>query len=76
MDTFSDEFVNSVKLNAPQNHKWRDLIQRYIRNEDIKIEDVPLDLTEELLDLSANLEIFIMTPIVLYILKQIMYKTT
>ncbi len=76
MDTFSNEFVNSVKLNAPQTHKWRDLIQRYIRNEELKIEDIPLDLTDELMDLSANLEIFIMTPIVLYILKQIMYKTT
>lgn len=76
IDTFSNEFIKAVQLNAPQNHKWRDLIQRYIRNEEIKPEDVPLDLNEELMDLDANLEIFIMTPIVLYILKQIMYKNT
>lgn len=74
IDTFSDEFVASVKMNGPQNHRWRDMIQRYIRNEEIAISEVPLDLTEELLDLNANLEIFIMTPIMLYILKQIMYK--
>jgi hypothetical protein len=76
IDTFSNEFVTAVKLNAPQDNKWRNLIQRYIRCEDIKIDDVPLDLTEELLDLNANLEIFIMTPLVLYILKQIMFKAT
>lgn len=76
IDTFSNEFVTAVKLNAPQDNKWKNLIQRYIRCEDIKIDDVPLDLTEELLDLNANLEIFIMTPLVLYILKQIMFKAT
>ena len=61
-------------MNGEQNHKWRNLIQRWIRNEDIKVEDIPLDLNEELLDLDANLEIFIMTPIVLYIIKQVMAR--
>lgn len=69
IDTFCDEFVASVKLNGPQNHEWRKLIQSYIRGEDLNIEDIPLNLNEELLDLSANLEVFIMTPIILYILK-------
>lgn len=71
MAMFSNEFVTSIQLNGEQDSKVASLIQRFVRNEEIKLQDIPLDLNEELLHLDANLEVFFFTPIILYIIKTI-----
>lgn len=71
MPIFTDEFVNSVKLNGFTHSEHADLIQKFVRNEEIKLSDIPLDLNEELLKLDANLEVFFVTPMILYIIKTV-----
>ena len=67
-----NDIVNSFKYNGPTSTKYIELMQKFIRNEDISIYDIPLTLNEELLTLDANEEMFFYTPIVLYIIKSIM----
>lgn len=71
-DLLSNEFINCVKLNGPQQHKWADLLQRYLRGEELGLKDVDLELNSEILQLDNNIEVFIFTPIILYIIKKIM----
>ena len=68
---FNDEFVNSVKINGFTTSKHAELIQRFLREERVELKDVPLDLNEELLKLDASIEVFFVTPMILYILKTI-----
>ena len=75
VNTFSDEFVMSVKVNGPTDNSWQSLIQSYIRGENISIDDIDLTMNETLLDLNGNIEYFIFVPIVLYILKKIMNES-
>lgn len=72
IDIFSDEYVTSIKTNGFPTSKHAELIQKYVRKEEIKIGDIPLDLNEELLDLNTSLEVFFITPIIMYILKEVM----
>ena len=60
---------NSFKLNGPTESKYIELMQKFIRNEEISLYDIPLDLNEELLLLDANEEVFFYTPILLYIIQ-------
>lgn len=63
--------VNSFKYNMPTESKYLTLMQKFIRNEELSIYDIPLDLNDELLKLDANEEVFIFTPILLYIIQTI-----
>lgn len=72
IDIFSDEYVTSIKTNGFPASKHAELIQKYVRKEEIKIGDIPLDLNEELLDLNSSLDVFFITPIIMYILKEVM----
>lgn len=65
------ELVNSFRMNGPTESRYVDLMQKFIRNESISIYDIPLDLNEELLRLDANAEVFLFTPILLYIIQTI-----
>ena len=68
----SEEYVNCVKLNDIAPTRVGDLIQRYIRKEELTIDDIKLDITEDLLDVGdANLELFFLIPILLYVIKQV-----
>lgn len=67
----TDDIINSFKLNGPTDSKYIDLMQKFVRNEDITIYDIPLDLNEELLRLDANSEVYFFTPILLYIIQTI-----
>lgn len=73
---FSNEFVESIRLNMPVKTKSSELIQRFARSEELSIGDISLDIGEEILDIDdANLEVFFLTPIILYIIKEIISKT-
>lgn len=72
---FSDEFVMSIKMNGFVDNHYAKLIQSFVRNEEIKISDIPLDLNDELLALDANLEVFFFTPIIMYIIKTVVNST-
>ena len=69
IDLLSVDLVNSFKYNGPQDSKYIELMQKFIRKEDVTIYDIPLDLNEELLRLDANEEVFFFTPILLYIIQ-------
>ena len=65
------DIVNAFKMNAPQESKYLDLMQKFVRKEDLTIYDIPLDMNEELLRLNANEEVFFFTPILMYIIQTI-----
>lgn len=65
------DIVNAFRMNAPQESKYLDLMQKFVRNEDLTIYDIPLDLNEELLTLDANEEVFFFTPILMYIVQTV-----
>lgn len=74
MSILSDEFVMSIKTNGFTESEYAELIQKFVRNEDISINDIPLDLNEVLMDLDNNLELFFFVPIILYIIQVIVNK--
>lgn len=64
--------INSFRLNAPQESEYVAFMQQFIRNDKpMTIYDIPLTLNEELLRLDANEEVFLFTPILLYIIQTI-----
>ncbi|MDE7089323.1 MAG: hypothetical protein K2O54_04320, partial [Prevotella sp.] len=72
----SDSFLptiiaTSFRVNGPTTSKYVDLMQRFVRNEKLTIYDIPLDLNEELLRLDANSEVFLFTPLLLYIIQTV-----
>lgn len=67
---FSDLFVETVRCNGPVTTSYASLFKKFIRDEDISIYDIPLNMNDELMRLDANLEMFFMTPVLLYIIKE------
>ena len=74
MQIFSDEFVEAMRVNGPVETRYGKILIEYIWNNDMSIDNVPDDLIEELLQLSAVMEIFFIIPIILYILKQLISR--
>lgn len=70
-EIFSNELVTSIKTNGYTDNKYTDLIQKFIRDKNISISDIPTDINEELLMLNGNIEVFLITPLLLYIIKTI-----
>lgn len=71
-EMFDDRLVNLLKLNGPTDSKYVLLLQKYLRNESLSLNEIDLSLGEELLYLNdANLEVFFFTPIILYIIKRV-----
>lgn len=68
---FSNEFVTCVRVNGETQSEFARIIQKFVRNEKISLNEIPLNLNEELIHLNANLEVFFYTPIILYIIKTI-----
>jgi len=68
---FSNEFVLAIQSNGFTNSAHAELIKRYARGEELGIHDIPLTLNEELLTLDGNMEVFFFTPILMYIIKDI-----
>lgn len=68
---FPDVTIDTIKLNGPTQSKYLELIKRYLRNENtVSIYDIDLSLNDELINLDANLEMFFITPILLFIIKE------
>lgn len=70
-DIFSNEFILAIQGNGSTNSAHAELIKKYVRNEKLTIHDIPLTLNEELLTLDGNMEVFFFTPIIMYIIKDI-----
>ena len=68
---FSKEFILAIQTNGFTNSDHAELIKRYARGEKLSIHDIPLTLHEELLTLDGNMEVFFFTPIIMYIIKDI-----
>ena len=49
-------------------------MQRFLRDKDMSINDIPTDLNEELLLYDNNLEIFFIVPLIMYIIKTVVIK--
>ena len=66
----TDTFVEAIRLYADTNSSVGDMIVQFIRDPEMSIYDIPMDLDEKIMFLDeANLEVFIFTPIILYIIK-------
>lgn len=68
---FSEEMVSSIRLNLPIEDDYANLIQKFVRSEVIDVKDIPLNLDEELLYLNDSLEVYMFTPIILYIIQEV-----
>ena len=68
---FSNEFVLAIQSNGFTHSVYAELIKRYARGDELSIHDIPLSLNEELLTLDGNMEVFFFTPILMYIIKDI-----
>ena len=71
---FSDEFVNNIKYNSEVDGDYANLIQRFVRKEELSLKDIPLTLDTELLYLNNSIEVFFFTPIIMYIIKDTIKK--
>lgn len=71
---FSEDFVTSIQMNGETNSEYANLIQRFVRNEDLKLKDISLSLDTELIYLNNSLEVFFFTPIIMYIIREIIKK--
>lgn len=67
----SKEFILSIQTNGFTNSDHAELIKRYVRGDKISIHDIPLTLHEELLTLDGNMEVFFFTPIIMFIIKDV-----
>lgn len=71
-EMMSKDFLNIIKFNGDTESPYAKLIVKYLRNEEkVDFSDIKEDLLDELRALDdANLEIFFYTPIILYIIKE------
>lgn len=67
-----DEIVEAIKMNYPMDSIHADLIRKYIRYDDLSLRDIDRDIHDAILGIEdANLEVFFITPILLYIMRQV-----
>lgn len=70
----SEDFVKAVEYNLDIDGNYANFIKKYIRNEELKINDIPKNLDDELIHLNNSFEVFLFTPIILYIIRDIIKK--
>lgn len=70
----SDEFALSIRTNGFVEKEYEKLIQKYVRREELSINDVSFNLMDEFIEMNGSLECFFFTPIILYIIKEIVKK--
>lgn len=68
---FSEEFVDCIKYNTKAETEYGELIKKFVRRDKLEIKDIPLNLSDELLYLNNSLEVFFFTPIIMYIIREI-----
>lgn len=71
LNIFSKEFVDDVVNNRDMKTSYALLLKKYIRKETLTLEDIPENIADELLYLNNSLEVFFITPILMYIMKKI-----
>lgn len=72
---FLDEFITAVKNDNIDENEYGDyaiLLRSYIRKEKLDVYSVPMTLIDTLLTLNANLDFFFVTPMILFIIKNIL----
>lgn len=72
----SEEFKTEIELDATSASPVSDFIRRYLRNENLKITDIPDNIDEELIYMNNDVEVFFFTPVVLYIIREIIKEET
>ncbi len=71
----SDETLTKIKINDSFEYGFQTLFQKYMRNDNpLTLDDIPMDLNEEFLQLEANLDVFFFTPIIMYIIKDTIHN--
>lgn len=73
---FSDEFKDAVFMNGDTNSEHGEFLKRFVRKEELKVKDIPLTLADELIYFNNSLEVFFFTPIMLYIIREIIKEET
>ena len=68
---FSSDYVDAITYNAEVYGDYATLIQRFVRKEELHLKDIPLTLDNELLYLNNSLEVFFFTPIIMYVIREI-----
>lgn len=68
---FSPEFKTAVEINADVDSDYATLIKKFIRKDKLDLKDIPNTLADELLYLNNNLEVFFFTPIIMYVIREI-----
>lgn len=64
-----------INMNYPTDSLYLSLIAKYMRNDNMALNDISLDLEEPMLaSLDANAEIFFYTPIIMYIIKDVVHN--
>ena len=70
----SEEYVAAVTNNTETSSEQAELIKRFVRSEELDVSDISLHLHDYILrSADENLEIFFMTPIIMYIIRQIIH---
>ena len=67
----SDDYVYALKYNSEVEGDYATLMQRFVRGENLRVKDIPLNLDQELVYLNNNLEVFFFTPIIMYIIRTV-----
>ena len=67
---FSEDFVEAIQNHEEMTSDFGKLISKFIKKEEIKLDEIGLKLGEELLDFNNSLEVFFFTPIILYIIRK------
>ena len=71
---FPEEIVNLIKYNyEKESSKYVELIRKFFRETElISVYDIPLDLNEELLNMDGNEEVYLFTPLLLFIIQVVL----
>lgn len=64
------EFIDNVRLNKSMGSLYAETIKKYIRKDIKSIYDISLDLNDDLMTFCNSEELFIFTPIILFIIKK------
>lgn len=75
---FDETFLDMCRCESHDRESttvYNDLLARYIRGEELTIKDIPKCLNRELLMLKKKDELFLITPLLLFVVKTIVNKT-
>lgn len=68
----SQDSENVIRMNYPTNSKYLQFISNYVHRDNLSLQEIDLTLGDELLVLQdSNLEVFFFTPIIMYIIRDI-----